>query len=191
MHANDPARLAPRRARLAAEARRVSSEFFRQFRRRQNFFSMKICDRHFRRRREKHLLVFQPVHVLFKLRQLRRADHAFAPNQKRRTHFQIAVLARVEIEHELDERPLESRARASISSVGSPFARLPPISLLNLLRSALDCWSAVSALRRSASTRKTSSIFAASSPPRVASRLFTKSGCSRISRISSMAENRQ
>ena len=35
-------------------------------------------------------------------------------------------------------------------------------------------------------TRSTSSIFAASSPPRVASRSFTKSGCSRMRRMSSM-----
>ena len=63
---------------------------------------MKIRHRHFCGRREEELLILHPVHVVLELRQLRRADHAFAPNQKRRTHFEVAVLARVQIEHELD-----------------------------------------------------------------------------------------
>ena len=81
---------------------------------------MKIRHRHFRRRREEKLAVSEPVHVLLKFRQLRRADHAFAPHQKRRAHFEITVLARVQIEHELDERPLQPRARAGKANEPAP-----------------------------------------------------------------------
>src|SRR5882724_727677 len=70
---------------------------------------MKIGYWYLRRRREEELLILQPVHVLLELRQLRCADHAFAPDEKRRTYFEIAVVARVEIKHELDQRSFQSR----------------------------------------------------------------------------------
>src|ERR1043166_1678035 len=73
---------------------------------------MKIRHRHFRRRRQEKLLFLEPVHVFLEFRQLTGADHRFASNQKRRAHFEIAVLARVEIEHELDERSLEAGTSA-------------------------------------------------------------------------------
>src|SRR6266513_3103108 len=80
------------------------------------------------------------------------------------------------------------RTRCSSSPVSSPRDFLPPISLLNFFRSAFNCCTAVSAFRRSTSTRNTSSILASSPPPRVARRSRTKSGFSRIRRISSMAQ---
>ena len=112
MHADDAARLPASRARFAAKARRVGDEFLRQLSQREDFLAMKIRHRHFRRGREEHLVLFQPVHVFLKLRQLRRPDHAIAPHQKRRTHFQVTVLARVQVEHELNQRPLQFRPRA-------------------------------------------------------------------------------
>src|SRR5205823_10777624 len=97
-------------SRLAPETGRVSDELLRQLRGRQNFFPMKIRHRHFRRRREKKLLVFEPVHVLLELPQLGRPDHAFPPNEERWAHLEITMLTRMQIEHELDERPFQSRA---------------------------------------------------------------------------------
>ena len=87
MHANDAARLASGRTRFAPKTRRVGDKFLRQLRGRENFFAMKIRHRHFRRRREEHLVFLQPVHVFLKLRQLRRADHAIAPDQKTADSF--------------------------------------------------------------------------------------------------------
>ena len=80
------------------------------------------------------------------------------------------------------------RTSASSSSLDSLRKRRAPISLLRRLRSDCSRCSSVSLLRRSASIRNTSSIFASSPPPRVARRSRTKSGFSRIRRTSSMAQ---
>ena len=120
MDANDPARFAPGRAGFAPKAGRVSDKFFRQIRRRENFFAMKICHRHLRGRREEQLVLLQPVHVVLKFRQLRRADHAIAPHEKWRAHFEVAMLARVQIEHEIDQRALQLRARAGETNEPAP-----------------------------------------------------------------------
>src|SRR5205823_2873821 len=58
------------------------------------------------------LIVFQPVHIGFKFWELRCSDHAFAPHQERGAHFLVTMLARVQIEHELDQASLQPRARA-------------------------------------------------------------------------------
>jgi hypothetical protein len=78
---------------------------------------VKIRYRDFRGWREKELLLLEAVHVFLEFRQLGRADHTFAPNQKWRAHFQVAMLVRVQIEHELDERPLQSRAGAGKTDI--------------------------------------------------------------------------
>src|SRR5438105_2757292 len=82
-----------------------------------------------------------------------------------------------------------SRTRCCKSSAVSPLESFLPISLLSRLRSAFNCCSAVSNWRRSASTRRSSSISASSPSTRVARRSRTKSGFSRIRRISSMARS--
>src|SRR5204862_2643940 len=87
---------------------------------RQDFFPVKICYRHFRGRREEKLLALEPVHVLLELRQLRRPDHTFAPHQKRGAYFEITMLAGVQVEHELDERPLQPRPRARETDEPAP-----------------------------------------------------------------------
>jgi len=63
---------------------------------------VKIRHRHLRSRRKKELIIFQTVHVGFELRQLRRADHAIAPDQKRRTDLNVTMLARMQVDHEID-----------------------------------------------------------------------------------------
>ena len=45
--------------------------------------------------------------VVRELRQLRRAEHRLVAHQERRRHLRVAVLARVQVEHELPERPLQ------------------------------------------------------------------------------------
>ena len=72
---------------------------------------MKIRHRHLRRRHEKQFPILQSVHVGFEFRQLRRADHAIAADQKRRTDFKVAVFACMQIEHEIDERAFQLCAR--------------------------------------------------------------------------------
>ena len=78
---------------------------------------MKICHRHFRRRGQKELIPsgcvrFKPVHVCFKLWQLGCADHAIAPHQKWWADLEISMLARVQIEHELNQGTFQPRPGA-------------------------------------------------------------------------------
>src|SRR6516164_11716656 len=112
MDAQNPTRLAASRTSLSPKTRRIGNILFRQFIRAQYFFAMKIRYRHFSRRCEKELTIFQAVHVGLELRQLRGSDHAIAAHQKRRAHLFITMLAGVQIEHEVDQTPLEPRPRA-------------------------------------------------------------------------------
>ena len=70
---------------------------------------MEVRHRHFRRRREEHLVFLQPVHVFLELRQLRCADHAIATNKEWRADFRVAMFTCVQVEHELDQSALEPR----------------------------------------------------------------------------------
>ena len=102
MHTDDPPRLASRGASFAPETRRVGNEFFRKIGNPQNLIAMKIRQLDFRSWRKEKLVFFQAVHVGLELWELRCADHANAPHQKRRTNLDVAMLARVEINHEID-----------------------------------------------------------------------------------------
>src|SRR5438067_7360125 len=112
MDAQNPARFAASRTSLSPKTRRIGNVLFRQFMRAQNLFAMKIRYRHFRSRRKKELIIFQAVHVGFEFRQLRCSGHAIAPHQKRRAHLFVTMLAGVQIEHEVDQTPLQTRPRA-------------------------------------------------------------------------------
>ena len=52
-----------------------------------------------------------PKLIISKLRQLRGAEHGVVTHEQRRIDFGVAVLARMQIEHELGERPFEPRQR--------------------------------------------------------------------------------
>ena len=54
-----------------------------------------------------------PELIILELRQLRRAEHHLVAHQDRRAHLGVAVLGRVQVEHELGERALEPREAAS------------------------------------------------------------------------------
>src|SRR5207245_11551966 len=73
-----------------------------------------------RTRDGKELIIAQPVHIGVKLWELRCSDHAPAAHQKRRAHFFVTMLARVQIEHELDKSSLQPRARAGKTNETAP-----------------------------------------------------------------------
>ena len=50
------------------------------------------------------------VILVGELRELAHAFQALRPDHERRRHLRVAVLARVQVEHELDQRPLQLRA---------------------------------------------------------------------------------
>src|SRR5207245_10504371 len=116
----DPARFTTFRTRFPPKTRCVGNVCLWQFIRAKDFFAVKICYRHFRSRGEKELIIFQSVHIGFKFWELRCSDHAFAPHQKRRAHFFVTMLARVQIEHELDQSSLQPRAGAGKTDETTP-----------------------------------------------------------------------
>src|SRR5262249_33333612 len=110
MHANDAPGFAACRACFASEARRVGNVLPGKIGSTQDFIAMEVRQLNFSRRRKKDLVLLQTVHVRFKLRELRSAEHAITPNQKRRTDFGVTMLARMQIDHEIDQRAFQSRA---------------------------------------------------------------------------------
>src|SRR4029077_4090204 len=112
MHSENPTGLAARCAGFASEARRVSNKLPGKIVNAQNFIAMEICQLNFPSRRKKNLVFLQTIHVRFKLWELRCAHHAIAPDQKRRADFDVIMLPCMQIDHEINERALQPRARA-------------------------------------------------------------------------------
>src|SRR5262249_7916360 len=80
----------------------------------EDLVAMEVRERHLRRRDEIQIPVAGNLEqILLELRQLPRTGERRGIDQERRLHFAIAVFACVEIEHEIDQRAFESRARAA------------------------------------------------------------------------------
>src|SRR5687767_9341951 len=79
----------------------------------ENLFAVIVSDRHFRRWYQKETaFVFQLEKVLFELRKLTGAKQRVAIDDGGRQSFRIAILSRVQVEHEIDQRTFQSRAGA-------------------------------------------------------------------------------
>src|SRR5439155_15605623 len=101
------------RSRLAAKARRVRGVANRQLASIENLAAMEIRERHFGRRDEIEIPVAGNLEQIgLELRQIAGAEQRGAVDEKRRLDLLIAMLARVEIEHEIDKRVGEAGARA-------------------------------------------------------------------------------
>ena len=132
MLADDAARVLARRARLGAEAGRVGRQTDRQPRLVQNLVAIKIGDRNLGGWYQPVIIVFVAAvrstfgigvraaeQILGKLGQLPGAEERLAVDHKRRQHFRVAVAssfarARVQVEHEADQRPFEARSGAHV-----------------------------------------------------------------------------
>ena len=110
MLADHAARVAARRAGLSAKARCSSRHPYGQLVFVGDVLAHEIGQRDFGRRDEPVSLARWKL-ILLELRKLCRAEHGVVPDEQRRVHFRIAVLGRVQVEHELGERPLEPRQR--------------------------------------------------------------------------------
>src|SRR5437773_888548 len=109
----DAAHVAPRRHLLAPEAGRVGHVADRQPLRLQHLVAVEVGDRHLGRGDEPQVLLGVAVEVVAELGEVPGADQALALHHRRRVDLDVAVLARVEVEHPGDERALEARARAA------------------------------------------------------------------------------
>ena len=111
MLADQAAHVGAVRSRFASEARRVGRVLQRQLTPVENLFAMEIRQRHFGRRNQEQIPVARdPEQILFELRQVARARQRRAIHHERRLDFAVAVLARVQIEHEIDQRAREPGA---------------------------------------------------------------------------------
>src|SRR5262249_17222999 len=80
VHPDDATRLTARRAGFAAETRRICHELFRKIVESEDLIATQICQLNFSSWRKEKLAFVQAIHVSFELRELRRADHAIAPD---------------------------------------------------------------------------------------------------------------
>ena len=100
---------------LAAVARREGRVLARQRRLRQHFAGVQGRQRHLRRWNQVQraaLVGFDGLEeLLLELRQLSGAQHRLGVHQVREPELGVAVLARLEVEHELRDRALEPRER--------------------------------------------------------------------------------
>ena len=103
----------PYRSGLAPEARRVSGVAPRQQPAVDDLLAVQVRERHFRRRDEIEVPVAGDLEeVGFELRQVAGSLQRGRVHQERRVHLDVAVFPRVQVEHEVDERPPHPRAGA-------------------------------------------------------------------------------
>jgi hypothetical protein len=101
------------RSGLAAETWRVGRVLQRQIAAIENLFAMKVRERHFGRRNQEQIPVAADAEeILLELWKVPRSCERRAVHQKRRLDFLVAVVACVDVEHEIDQRPLEPGAGA-------------------------------------------------------------------------------
>ena len=110
--ANDSADVFAIRSGFAAKAGRVGGEADRQACAVENFVAIEIGDWDFGGRNQPKVFfaVRHAKQILRKLRQLAGAVHRFGIHEVWRQHFGVSVLAGVQVEHEVGESALETRA---------------------------------------------------------------------------------
>src|SRR5690606_15964995 len=107
-----PARVLPVRARLGAEARRMGRQAHRQRVRVDDLLAHEIRQRHLGRR-DQAIAAVDREQVFRELRQLTGAVKRGIPDEIRDVDFLVAVLTRVQVEHELRERAMKTRDLAA------------------------------------------------------------------------------
>src|SRR5262245_25708273 len=114
MLADQSAHVLPVRAGLAPETRRVRRVANRQLAAVEDLAAVQVRERYFGGWNEIEVpLAGDLEEVLLELRQLAGAGQRRGVRHKRRLDFAVAMLTRVQIEHEVDERAGEARARAA------------------------------------------------------------------------------
>ncbi len=103
-------------ARFTAKAGCVSGQANGKLRGIESFIAIEVRDRDFGGRDQPEILfaVRDAEQILRKFRQLARTVHGLRIHQVRRQNFGVAMLARVQIEHEICKSALESRSQRPI-----------------------------------------------------------------------------
>ena len=118
---DDPPHIPPIGTRFAAEARRIRTELNRKLIGVQRFVAEEVRYRNLGRRRQPEIGILAMEQVFGELRQLPGSLKARRIDQKRRQHFGVTMLARVDIQHEVDQRPLQLGPQPDVH--GEPCAR--------------------------------------------------------------------
>ena len=106
-------RVLARGAGLPPEAARVRDEAPRKVGAIDDFVPIQVRHRHFGGGNEEEILIADRVHVVLELRELGRARHRGAIHDDRDPDFFIPVLAHVDVDEEVHERPRQARPEAA------------------------------------------------------------------------------
>ena len=109
MQPNETSRVFARGAGLRAKARRVGDVLPRQRLRVEDLVAVVVREGNFCGWHKPQIAVLDLERIRAELRQVGRAHHGRAVDEHRRLHLEVAVLARVHVEHELHKRPLQAR----------------------------------------------------------------------------------
>ena len=108
-----PRTSAPYEPGLAAEAGRVGRVADRQLAAVEDLAAVQVGQRHLRRRDQVEIPLPRDLEeILLELRQVAGAAQRFGVDEERRLDFDVAVLPRVQLQHEVDQRAREPGARA-------------------------------------------------------------------------------
>ena len=111
---------------LRPEARRVSDILDGKLALLQNLIFEDVGHRYLCGRYEEVIKALQLEELIFKLGQLARPGHRVSVHHERRKHLSVTVFPHVEIEHEVDERPLQKGAMRFVEGEpGCPLSWLP------------------------------------------------------------------
>jgi len=113
MLADETAHVGAVRTSLAPEAWRVRRVAKRQLSAVENLAAIEIGQRNFGRRDEIEIPIAADLEkILFELRKIARAAEGIGVDEKGRLDFRVTVLARMQLEHEVDQRAGETGAGA-------------------------------------------------------------------------------
>ena len=115
MHADHAARADAGGSGFAAETGRVGDVTLRQIGGREDFVAVEIRDGDFGGGHEEDVVLAAVVELVAEFRELAGAFERVRADEERRAHFHVAVIARVQIEAEIDERPQQPRAEPGVT----------------------------------------------------------------------------
>src|SRR3990170_236530 len=130
--ADHPSHVLAVRARLRAEAGGVCRHFQREPLSRQDLVADDVGHRHLRGRDEEVVGPSHPEEIFLELGQLPRAEKGRGVGQEGRQHLQVPVLPRVDVQHEVDERPLEKRTGPQAQAETGPGDLRRPLEIEDL-----------------------------------------------------------
>src|SRR5579883_169805 len=119
MLANDSPDIAAVGACLASETRSVCAKRYRQRIHVERFVAIEVCDGDFGGGDQVVIGALKLEEIRFELRKVAGTVETGGIDQERGKHFAIAVLARVDIEEEINQRALESGAEVPIDGESS------------------------------------------------------------------------